>query len=551
MARSMPTIIKIALVSCIAIASVPISVRTSGAQPRASEPCPVLQLPRPDDPAHFLTVVFLLFPITQTAYALETNALNKFQTIRTIQSDSDFAVAIADVHFYLSDASDAYRCSLQLLQPYVVSNEKTIQAIASRLRETIQLAAGGQADVRATLSNLIEGRPFNAGDLVRDMTSFGRERNTLREAVQVSFRRGVLAGLGVGGFASVVGEGANADRVKAQLVEAFGDQITSSVELSRLTAPATAREVAALIYAVLSSAPRTEACDTRAERVFFRNYLNEAIFRDTYAGGIQTLVNRYGLGNLTDSIFIRTIDGPAFLNAEVRELDCAGMRRFLMVLGKRLLFFAWRTSLLLSRYGADIEWPPNDVLENYAEAIKTYFGFAELTDANLSGLQEVVAGTDVLSAYRGFLRGDLAELFVVLHEVAHIRDMDDAPEHRQSVLLPADLPETADREGWQKELQADADSLVGLWLRSKDISTSCLAANTLLNALAVLEDITEKAPVSAFRQDGSRRTHPPASLRRTNLTRVCQSLGTELGMVEREIVELEKNSRQTGMHCPR
>ena len=526
--------------------------------PPSPPPCPVLTTPGSDSGPEFLMVVLLLEPITETAYEYETGAVARLRN-----RDGSPAELVVDTYFLLKYASDVYSCALQLLRPYVDSHEDSIRLQASELHKAIESGAAGQARLRAPLEEIVNGSSKNWGTLpnrvVEAFKEFHSVRGHLRDMIKADLRRAFKL-LHAAGATARFRESVVVARIKAQLSNPF----VGAAQLdSPPSEPFLGAEVASAMLGLLSnvarSAAKSSTCAAVAQRRFMDDYFGEALFRDTYAPAIGKLAEKYGLGRLSDIAIVRTIDGPAFLNAKVVELECADSPRHLMVLGKRLLFFTWRTTVLLGSNLTAGAWPPQDVLDEYAETIKAYFGFRDLSERGTLGLQLAgrlsplpgAARQQLVAMYNWMVRAELAELFVVAHEMAHVDGASNAAPYRQSASLSPNAAAGSHRTAWERELQADADAIVSLWFHSKEeetlrrtgraLASVCLAATTVVAAQSLLTDDI-KATNSAIAEIESRyrTTHPPTWLRQSNVIEVCERLGSQLDLGDKNIADLRR-----------
>ena len=261
--------------------------------------------------------------------------------------------------------------------------------------------------------------------------------------------------------------------------------------------------------------------------------------------------------SMLDRLTVRAVDQPDFTDALILPVTCAqGHSTHLVIVGTRLYFFIWRVNMLLASYW-DLDengvlvpkepttpWPPAELIDQLATAVRMYFGHEELSAAGFGEFNEVVLGSHPFAAWTYTMMVEIAELFLLCHEFHHIEP------GGIHVVLPSDLPVSTDRLGrWQTEVMCDSNSVYVLLIaatqalaeqfglsgpdaRMSAAGLVVTGADAALHTLVNLER-TRYGDVSLERASSDRafELHPPASIRRDWFSVFSRDLVVrELGM---------------------
>jgi hypothetical protein len=253
--------------------------------------------------------------------------------------------------------------------------------------------------------------------------------------------------------------------------------------------------------------------------------------------------------------FICTTSPAIGVNAETGRIPCTtcGKPSRYVILGSRLFYFIWRVMMATttawqapaviggsqSRLTLRDDWPTDVELLQIAQAYRLYFDDAVfLDDRGLTELNETLAGVSLSTFRIHEYATDMAELFVLMHEIQH-----QAPYAAEGMGFETPAPENIglspqQAAAWGEELTHDANGVYALWLSVASVlmdkfsmpkeiaklqaaSLAFSGADAALFAMQRIQD-REIGPVSLADAvfEPAFLSHPTAELRRSNLSHV-------------------------------
>jgi hypothetical protein len=451
----------------------------------------------------------------------------------------------------LHDANRIHLCWALLLENYLASKDEWIrQSARDLLTLFLQVVARNNGVLDA---------------LVRDDVETAAERFASFEAVRGADRER-LATLILGYQRSIAEDEKRASALgtaeKRALLRAI--ERTFGPELGDSETDSLVNRVAAKIHSELLSADdagEVPSCEQAADRLY-------AMTRPRSLGGmlghfshVVVIAEKWGghAQGFMDRAIIRRDGSYGFLNAEIHELNCRGQRRHLVVLGERWLFLVWRVNGLLARYWepgqlygfrpprTGRKWPDPATVEDFVTALDAYYGLGKPSDIGTLGLQSALAEADMLTAYSSVMAGEVAALFVLLHEASHLDGFRRSLPWRSAFERSlAGSEEAGEKQaGWHSELLADGAALVALWetaatgpigAGAKAGALTLVSAEGVLQSLAFLDRVD--AALGTTNGDGrGGSTHPPTELRRKSVRRVFEGVAASKGLDEAQIKE--------------
>ena len=252
------------------------------------------------------------------------------------------------------------------------------------------------------------------------------------------------------------------------------------------------------------------------------------------------------------------------VDAKTGVLPCTescpnGGRAEYIFIGSRLFYFIWRVNMICGTFWTTTEqagrvaleptasnWPGPEQVDQLRIALEMYFGDARLMGVEgLSELNRSIFHLHPLILEHQISVTDLAELFVLFHEIQHrvpASHFGEGLRVRTELRLPDLSPRRT--EWWSAELDHDANALLLVMLSAADMfagkgfaiedaknqaaSLACVGADAALHALQYLEERrfgkvapSDAATLRAFAK------HPPSGLRRDHLSRVAYTLVTQ------------------------
>jgi len=311
-----------------------------------------------------------------------------------------------------------------------------------------------------------------------------------------------------------------------------------------------------------------DCCLESARSFFVSNYPlsgNEA--DDHLAARLVDLCKKWGpiTSRLADGFYIRCTNSLRLgVDAKTAGIQCTcgGYVPFIFI-GSRLFYFIWRINMVCLTYwgapnsnGAGVisfegssDWPKEEHLRQVGLAIEMYFGQSPLLSTQgLEELNKLIAASQPTAAVMHTNIVDLAELFVLFHEIQHQLPLSklaaQPPPYRLDLANFPELP-PARASRWTDELTHDANAVFLLLesvasvlathhgmahddARTQAAILVCTGADAALHTLQLLEEmrhgrvsVAEAASARPFKY------HPPSLERRNLLSVYAYSLITE------------------------
>lgn len=314
-----------------------------------------------------------------------------------------------------------------------------------------------------------------------------------------------------------------------------------------------------------------KSCCIEAGEAFFKANYPFAFSAENDALAAYLLQLRKQWGPITsfglDQFYIRSTSSSRLgVDAKTGNLRCLGECGGSVVpyifIGARLFSFIWRINMICGTAWASGEasklgllnltpatdWPRKEHIEQVKIAFDMYFGDNPfLSTQGLAEFNQQIFGSAFESALLHTYIVDLAELFVLFHEIQHqvpISQLGPKP-MGVTVRLPSDI-EISDRRArwWVTELTHDANSLWLLLLsataalhdrlqtslddaRTQAASLVCTGADAALATLQCIEELRYgkvNLNVAATMKEFTR--HPPTQFRRDMLAQASYTLIT-------------------------
>lgn len=312
-------------------------------------------------------------------------------------------------------------------------------------------------------------------------------------------------------------------------------------------------------------------CVNSGEKFFLNNYpFEKSIEQDDLLIYLKELCVKWGeITNFainTNNFYIRTSSSPLLgIDAKTGILKCETCSKAFnyIFLGSRLYYFIWRMEMVCLTYWDRIDnfesgkikeiygsgnWPQKDQIDQLQIAIDMYFSNDSFLDTiGLSELNKKIFETINHSLVLHLYIIDLAELFVLFHELQHIIPISQFGIKGQGlhIKLPDNLDITTKRaRNWTTEINCDANSLYLLYLsvfnvfnkkfnlsindaKTQAASIVCSGADAAIQTLQTLEELRiGKVDLkdAVYRNEFVK--HPPSEFRRTALSYASYSLVT-------------------------